>query len=156
MCKWDMKRGESLSKQFELNEKQLKAAELLAKGETKIKTAEMVTVNRKTIDRWLEVDIFKAEVDRQVSLLKSKVNEKISMNIEPLMDKLINIALKSDSEKTSLDAIIYAINRLVGTPTSKVADVTEETKDKEIVSIDDMLEQIDTTEDNVIDLKKVK
>ncbi len=140
----------------ELNEKQLKASELLAKGENKSKTAEIVGVNRKTIDRWLMLDIFKAEVDRQVALLKSKVNEKIAMNVEPLMDRLINIALKSDSEKTSLDAIIYAVNRLVGTPTSKVADVTEETKDKEVVNIDDMLEQIDTTEDNVIELKKAK
>lgn len=129
-----------MSKNFELTEAQLKAAELLARGETKIKTAEFVGVNRKTIDRWLDTEKFKAELDRQVSLLKSKVNEKISMNIEPLMDKLINIALKSDSEKTSLDAIIYAVNRLVGTPTSKVADVSDK-EDKDNINTDDLTQE---------------
>lgn len=144
-----------MSKNFELTEQQLRAAELLAKGETKIKTAEFVGVNRKTIDRWLDTEKFKAEVDRQVSLLKSKINEKIGMNIEPLMDKLINIALKSDSEKTSLDAIIYAINRLAGTPTNKTQDVTEDKDKKEdFINLDNIVEDI--KEDNIIELPKKK
>ena len=138
-----------------LNEKQLKATELIAKGENNTKVAELVHVNRKTIIEWKKNDVFMAEVDRQVALLKSKVDEKIAMNVEPLMDKLINIALKSDSEKTSLDAIIYAVNRFVGTPTNKTQDITITDKDtKADVNIEDMLEDIEA--DNVINLEEKK
>ena len=95
-------------KDKELTEQQIKCAELLAKGENKVDIAEMIGVNRKTVTSWLSWDNFKAEVDRQVASLKSKVDEKLVMNIEPIMNKLINIALKSDSEKTSfLDASLY-------------------------------------------------
>jgi len=45
------------------------------------------------------------------------------------MDKLMDIALKSDSEKTSLDAIIYSVNRVIGTPTNKIQDVSDNQSD---------------------------
>lgn len=141
----------------EFTEKQLKAIELVAKGENNTRVSELVGVNRKTIISWKKDDKFKAEVDKQVTLLKSKVNEKIAMNIEPLMEKLIKIALTSDNEKTSLDAITYAINRFVGTPTSKqeISTIDNSNNNKE-VSIEDMLQDLEV--DNVINLedKKVK
>ena len=125
----------------EFTEKQLKAIELVAKGENNTRVSELVGVNRKTIISWKKDDKFKAEVDKQVTLLKSKVNEKIAMNIEPLMEKLIKIALTSDNEKTSLDAITYAINRFVGTPTSKQEiSTTDNSNNNKEVSIEDMLQ----------------
>ncbi|NFO30409.1 carbon monoxide dehydrogenase [Clostridium botulinum] len=152
----------------ELNETQLKACELIAKGENNTHTADLVGVNRKTIIEWKKDSMFKAEVDRQVALLKSKVDERIAMNVEPLMDKLMNIALKSDSEKTSLDAIIYAVNRLCGTPTNKTQDITEN-KDNNNTKVDikDMISEIEldnkdnnnnNDKDNIIelDVKKAK
>jgi DNA-binding CsgD family transcriptional regulator len=81
-----------------LSEAQLKASELLASGESQVKTAKIVNVNPKTIQRWLKDDMFKADVERNVRLLKSKVDENILMNIEPIMKRLINIALNSDRE----------------------------------------------------------
>ncbi|KQB79663.1 helix-turn-helix domain-containing protein [Clostridium butyricum] len=141
----------------EFTEKQLKAIELVAKGENNTRVSELVGVNRKTIISWKKDDKFKAEVDKQVTLLKSKVNEKIAMNIEPLMEKLIKIALTSDNEKTSLDAITYAINRFVGTPTSKQEiSTTDNSNNNKEVSIEDMLQDLEV--DNVINLedKKVK
>ncbi|MDU1603519.1 MAG: phBC6A51 family helix-turn-helix protein [Clostridium sp.] len=141
----------------EFTEKQLKAIELVAKGENNTRVSELVGVNRKTIISWKKDDKFKAEVDKQVTLLKSKVEEKIAMNIEPLMEKLIKIALTSDNEKTSLDAITYAINRFVGTPTSKQEiSTTDNSNNNKEVSIEDMLQDLEV--DNVINLedKKVK
>ena len=157
-------RGDNMAKagkDKELTEQQIKCAELLAKGENKVDIAEIVGINRKTINSWLTWDNFKAEVDRQVSSLKSKVDEKLAMNIEPLMNKLIDIALKSDSDKTSLDAIIYAVNRYVGTPTNRVADVSDSNdKDsKKVEDIDNVLNRyknIDSNNDtNVIDIEDV-
>ena len=76
-------------------------------------------------------------------MLKSNVDSKILSNIEPLIDKLIKIALKSSSDKTSLDAIIYALNRVLGTPTNKIQDVNNNgDKDLTPVNIEEMLCQI--------------
>lgn len=141
----------------ELNEKQLRACELIANGENNTKTAELVGVNRKTIIAWEKDVMFKAEVGRCVSLLKSKVDEKLVMNIEPIMKKLIDIALKSDSEKTSLDACIYAINRLVGTPTNKVADVTDTKDSDNKKDMSSYLAELEGNDDsNVIDIDDIK
>lgn len=136
----------------ELDDRQLKAVELLATGETVSATAKKVGVNRKTIGEWKKQDKFKAEVDRLVAELKSGVEKKILTNINPMLDKLMDIALKSDSDKTSLDAIIYAINRLCGTPTNKTQEISSDNDKTDIVDIDDMLNKIDS--DKVIELPK--
>lgn len=136
----------------ELDERQLKAIELLAIGETISSTANIVGVNRKTISEWKKQDKFKVELDRQVSELKSNVEKKILSNINPMMDKLIKIALKSSSDKTSLDAIIYALNRVLGTPTNKTQEVNDgNNKNSAPVNIEEMLCQINV--DNVLDSK---
>lgn len=136
----------------ELDERQLKAIELLAIGETISNTANIVGVNRKTISEWKKQDKFKVELDRQVSELKSNVEKKILSNINPMMDKLIKIALKSSSDKTSLDAIIYALNRVLGTPTNKTQEVNDgNNKNSAPVNIEEMLCQINV--DNVLDSK---
>ncbi len=138
----------------ELDDRQLKAVELLATGETVSSTAKLVGVTRKTIGEWKKQEKFKAELNKQVTDLKSSVEKKILTNINPMLDKLIKIALKSDSDKTSLDAIVYAINRLCGTPTNKTQDITENKDNNAPVSIDDMLKQVE--KDNVIALPKDK
>ena len=126
----------------ELNETQLKAIELLASGENNSNTAKIIGVNPKTITRWLSDEKFKAELDKCVQLATSKVSEKILLNIVPLTERLVKIALKSNSDKTSLDAIIYALNRVCGTPTNKTQEVSESKDKKEIIDIDKMLESI--------------
>ena len=140
----------------ELTEAQLKASELLASGESQVNVAKMVNVNPKTIQRWLKEDKFKADMERNVQLLKSRVNDTLLMNIEPIMQKLVKIALKSNSEKTSLDACIYALNRLCGTPTNKIQDITDSTGNNNNVDMEKMLREISDPEDNPIDLKMVK
>ena len=139
----------------ELNEKQLKAIELLIKGESINDIAATLGVTRQSVSTWKNKDeMFKAEMDKCVQELKSKVSDKLLMNIEPLMDKLIKIALKSSSEKTSLDACIYALNRLCGTPTNKIADVTNATGNDKDVNILSMLEEINN--DNVVLIDQAK
>ena len=139
----------------ELNEKQLKAIELMIKGESINDIAATLGVSRQSVSTWKNKDeVFKAELDKCVQELKSKVNDKLLMNIEPLMDKLVKIALKSNSEKTSLDACIYALNRLCGTPTNKNQDVTDTTGNDTKVDIEGMLADINT--DNVIPIDQAR
>lgn len=129
----------------ELNEKQLQAIELLVKGETITDVANIIGVSRISVSNWKNNnEVFKAELSKSVQLLKSNVDSKILCNIEPLMDRLIKIALKSSSDKTSLDAIIYALNRVLGTPTNKIQDINNNDSNKESgsVNIEEMLCQI--------------
>ena len=135
----------------ELTEQQYAAIEMLARGEI-TKTAEVIGVNRKTVGEWKKQEAFKAELDRQVATLKNVVEGKILKNVEPLMDRLINIALKSKSDKTALDAIVYALNRLCGLPTSKVEDLTNKLENKKDLSWNDLKSV--ANELKVVDIKK--
>ena len=130
------------SKLTECDERQLKAIELLISGESDCETARLIGVNRKTIAEWKKRDYFKAELDRQIAELKSGIEKKILTNVNPMLDKLMKIALKSDSDKTSLDAIIYCINRLIGTPTKVINDTSKDEDKKEVKDINAMLDNL--------------
>ena len=135
-------------KEKTLTEKQVRAIDLIIKGETLSDVARLVGVSRQTVSFWKNSDeVFKAELEKSIQGLKSQVNARILDNMTPLMDKLIKIALKSSSDKTSLDAIIYALNRVCGTPTNKTQDVTEDQdKDNKNTNIEDMLKALNDNE----------
>lgn len=139
-----------------LTDKQIEAIELIVQGESISDAAKLVGVSRTTVSTWKNKDeLFKAELDKSLQALKSDVDTQILGNINSLMSRLIKIALKSNSDKTSLDAIIYAINRLCGTPTNKVQDITETTDTNIAINIDDMLNEI-KEDNNVITLPNGK
>lgn len=73
-----------------------------------------------------------------------------------MIDKLIKIALKSNSDKTSLEAIEYALNRVLGTPTNKTQDVTTvSADDSKPADINALIQEIqDVAVDQVVKLPK--
>jgi len=131
-----------------LTEKHVRAVELILKGETNTSIGKKIGVSRNSVAAWKDDELFKAELSKQRQALKSKADERLLMNLDPLLDRLVDIALTSDSDKTSLDAIIYAINRVLGTPTNKAQDVPEEDGKKPIIDIDKMLIQINEKSGN--------
>lgn len=138
-----------------LTDKQIQAIELIAQGENISDTAKLIGVSRTTVSTWKNNnELFKAELDKSLQALKSDSDTQILSNINSLTNRLIKIALKSNSDKTSLDAIIYALNRVLGTPTNKVQDISSTGNDNnEPVDINAILEEI-KRENNVIDLPK--
>lgn len=137
-----------------LNDKQIKAIELLVQGENISDVAKIIGVSRTTVSTWKNKDeLFKAELDKSIQALKSDVETQIMNNINPLINRLIKIALKSNSDKTSLDAIIYALNRVLGTPTNKTQEISNEGNNTDIADIDNMLNEIDS---KVIELPNAK
>lgn len=137
-----------------LNEKQIQAIELLVQGENITDVAKIIGVSRTTVSTWKNKDeLFKAELDKSIQALKSDVETQIMNNINPLTNRLIKIALKSNSDKTSLDAIIYTLNRVLGTPTNKTQEISNEGNNADIADIDDMLNEIDG---KVIELSNAK
>ena len=127
-----------------LNDKQMRAIELLANGENKQTTAKLVNVNPKTIYAWLKMDVFKDELERQVIELKKQIETKLAVQVEPLMDNLIKLALTSKDESIKLKATTYALDRLYGKATSK-QDINVTTTDKtaQLENIDDILKELD-------------
>lgn len=126
----------------ELTDRQRKAIELLARGENVSNTAKIIGANRKTVTEWKKTDIFKEELNRCIEKINSDIDETLKMNIKPMADRLVKIALTSKSEKTSLDAIIYSLNRLYGTPTKPQKEENEGTNTIN-VTIEDLLDEID-------------
>ncbi|WP_238860896.1 phBC6A51 family helix-turn-helix protein [Clostridium sp. YIM B02569] len=140
----------------ELNDKQLRAIELLVEGESVNDVATTIGVSRQTVSTWKNKDeLFKAELDKCRQGLKSEVDGRLLTQVVPLTDKLIKIALKSSSDKTSLDAIIYAINRLCGTPTNKIQDVSNDKDNNVELDIDQLVSEI-KSDNNVIDISQAK
>ena len=126
-----------------LNEKQIRAIELIAQGETTTDVAKMIGVSRQSVSTWRNKnEVFKAELDKYVQGMKDGVDKRIMNNINPLVDRAIRIALKGKSDKTSLDAIIYLLNRVLGTPTNKTQDITDADKEDKTVDINSLLEEI--------------
>ena len=126
-----------------LNEKQIQAIELIAQGETLTDVARIIGVSRTSVSTWRNKnEVFKAELDKYVQGMKDGVDKRIMNNINPLVDRAIRIALKGKSDKTSLDAIIYLLNRVLGTPTNKTQDITDTDKEDNTVDINSLLEEI--------------
>ena len=126
-----------------LNEKQMQAIELIAKGETLTDVARIIGASRTSVSTWKNKnEVFKAELNKYIQGMKDGVDKRIMNNINPLVDRAIRIALKGKSDKTSLDAIIYLLNRVLGTPTNKTQDVTDTDKEDNTVDINSLLEEI--------------
>lgn len=126
-----------------LNEKQMQAIELIAKGETLTDVARIIGASRTSVSTWKNKnEVFKAELNKYIQGMKDGVDKRIMNNINPLIDRAIRIALKGKSDKTSLDAIIYLLNRVLGTPTNKTQDVTDTDKEDNTVDINSLLEEI--------------
>ena len=131
-----------------LNDKQLKAIEFILQGMSLTDIAKHIGVSRQAISKWRNNnEVFKAELNKQRRALESHVNSRLLMNVEPLMDRLIDIALNSKNENTSLTAITYALNRLCGTPTAKIESTVEDVTGNEAVDIKAMLNKLN--KDNI-------
>jgi hypothetical protein len=75
-----------------------------------------------------------------------------------LMENLIKIALTGHSEKNRLDATIYGLNRIYGTPTNKIENTVtdKDNKDNKDSSSDNINNMIEELETNVVELKQAK
>ena len=87
-------------------------------------------------------------IRRQIAFLKSGIERKLLANVNPFLDELCKIALKSESDKTRLDAITYCINRLVGTPTKMIQEQTEYRVPAKDMDIDAVLAEIEELKDD--------
>jgi hypothetical protein len=115
------------SKATDLSESQLKAAGLLSTGLSIPDTAQAIGVHRRTINRWLEFEVFKAEVDRlkQQSLdaHRQKVDEVKLQEIGSFYDEL----KKYREQRMELyRAKLQLGNEILAKTHSRLSDLPEE------------------------------
>lgn len=151
-----------------LNDKQYEAIDyLVTSGKTKQEIAKAVGTSERTLYRWINDEEFKAEWQKRIDYFqtnlqkeaKSRMSSKLGMAIE----NIIELANNSSSDKIKLDANVFIYESLLGKATTKIADVTEESKDDTAPDINSMLEELNESTDNtdedmnnVIDLEKKK
>ncbi|WP_026887707.1 phBC6A51 family helix-turn-helix protein [Clostridium beijerinckii] len=142
-----------------LSDEQYKAIELLANGENKTDTGRLVGVTRQTIDNWMKNKEFKAAFDEYKTIIKNLADVEMNGHAKSLMDNLIRIALTGKSEKNRLDATIYGLNRIYGTPTNKIEQTTENkdnnTSNKDKADINTLLNEV-SDNSNIIKLEQAK
>lgn len=131
-----------------LDERKLKVIETLLKGENVSDTAKLCSVSRQTLYKWLDDDEFKAEMDRQIQEIKMQGQKRINSKLVTYVQEIENIALTSKSEKNKMDALIYLINRVLGTPTNKTAEISDKEENESKFDLDGEILN------NVVDLNK--
>lgn len=128
-----------------LEEKHYKAIEYMLEGRKVSDIAKLLGVGRTTVYDWKNDEGFKAELERHRKDIRDTINKKITDRLDIYVEQLHVIATTSKSEKNKLQALQYLMNRVLGAPTSKVADVSkeEESKEEPAIDINNILQEID-------------
>lgn len=139
-----------------LDETKINCIEYLIAGVEKTEIAKLIGKSRQAIYDWINKDNeFKAELAKRLRERKTEATRKINNKLPQAIDKIWYLIENAQSEKVKSDLLKYWIDRELGTPTSRVADVTEDKDKKEdFVNLDNIVEDIKT--DNVIELDKKK
>lgn len=137
----------------ELDEKQLTAIEMIVEGESNVNIAKELGIDQCTVHRWKKNPLFKAALDERYELAKQNIDKRIYSFANDLIRNIYELARKSKSEKVRLDASVYLLNRIAGTPVAKVESkqVNQEEVKKEPTWDD--LKQAEL-EGNVIEIKQ--
>ena len=109
-----------------LTDRELKVVELYAQGAPITEIAKVCGVSRQTIYNDLDKEQVKVAVDEAITEIKTQAEKKVTSKIDNYIDKLEEIAFAGSSEKVRADALQYLINRALGTPTSKVQDISDD------------------------------
>lgn len=126
-----------------LSEKQLIAIDMLVNGMSYKDTAHEIGIELNSLYRWKGTKEFKDELAKQQKEYKENIDRIILKYSNTIVNKIYDLAVNAKSEKVRLDAAIYLINRVAGTPTnvSKVEnkDVSETKKEtKKEISWNDL------------------
>lgn len=115
-----------------LNEKQINAIEYLLAGTMlKSEIAERVGISTRTLSRWENDEEFKAELDRWRNQLKKTAEDKITVQVTNLVDKMIKLANSSSDQRVRYNAIKYLLDRSLGTPVVAKEENKTNTNDKD-------------------------
>ena len=135
-----------------LNNKQLKAIDMLMDGVNKTAIADKIKVNRTTLYNWLENEEFKLELDRRQQEISRHALSDLKGDTKQILEAVKELGYKAESEAVRLSALNSLLDRILGKATAKQEIELSNTDNNTDVDLDSLLEDKDS---NVIDLDKI-
>ena len=135
-----------------LNNKQLKAIDMLMDGVNKTAIADKIKVNRTTLYNWLENEEFKLELDRRQQEISKHALSDLKGDTKQILEAVKELGYKAESEAVRLSALNSLLDRILGKATAKQEIELSNTDNNADVDLDSLLEDKDS---NVIDLDKI-
>jgi len=145
------------------DERYERVIDLYLEGKSIVDINKITGVSRPTIYKLLEDDEYKATIAKRLHDLRTQGQSRLENKLNTYVDELETIALTSENENTRKDCLLYLINRILGTPTNKTQDVTENKNSNSDADIDSAIDSVmdelhieDIKDSNIIDIKKAK
>ena len=135
-----------------LNNKQLKAIDMLMDGVNKTAIADKIKVNRTTLYNWLENEEFKLELDRRQQEISKHALSDLKGDTKQILEAVKKLGYEAESEAVRLSALNSLLDRILGKATAKQEIELSNTDNNIDVDLDSLLEDKDS---NVIDLDKI-
>lgn len=130
------------------DERYERVIDLYLEGKSIVDINKITKVSRPTIYKILEDDEYKATIAKRLHDLRTQGQSRLENKLNTYVDELENIALTSDNENTRKDCLLYLINRILGTPTNKTQDITDNKGDNSDIDIDKDIDDLVLDEDN--------
>lgn len=135
-----------------LNNKQLKAIDMLMDGVNKTAIADKIKVNRTTLYNWLENEEFKLELDRRKQEISKHALSDLKGDTKQILEAVKKLGYEAESEAVRLSALNSLLDRILGKATAKQEIELSSNKDVENIDLDTLLDEDNS---NVIDLDKI-
>lgn len=135
-----------------LNNKQLKAIDMLMDGVNKTAIADKIKVNRTTLYNWLENEEFKLELDRRQQEISRHALSDLKGDTKQILEAVKKLGYEAESEAVRLSALNSLLDRILGKATAKQEIELSNTDNNADIDLDSLLEYKDS---NVIDLDKI-
>ena len=125
-----------------LNEKQLKAIDMLMDKEHSIKAiAEELGVARSTLYAWMDNELFKAELDKRKQEITDQCREEFKKKLPEAMNKYWELCNSADN-RTKESALRYWIDRALGKVTTPVQVDDNRTAPEDEIDLKEMFAQV--------------
>ena len=115
-----------------ITEEQSKMIDLILEGRKMTEIAKELNIYRSRLYRWIERPEVKAELETRRRQLKKSASDKITGQVNSLVDKMLDLAENSTDNRVKYNAIKYLLDRCLGTPVTagKLDDNTADDSNK--------------------------
>lgn len=90
--------------------------DLILEGKKMTEIAKELNIYRSRLYRWIERPEVKAELETRRRQLKKSASDKITGQVNSLVDKMLDLAENSPDSRVKYNAIKYLLDRCLGTP----------------------------------------
>ena len=100
----------------EISELQSRVIDQILEGKRMTEIAKDTGIYRSQLYRWLKNKSFSAELETRRAQLRKSASDKITGQVNSLVDKMLDLAENSTDNRVKYNAIKYLLDRCLGTP----------------------------------------